>query len=99
MTSVDAFRSSISDAAPPAGLDLSLQALWWVHGRAWDRAHDCVQQNEGDPACDWVHAHLHRIEGDLGNAAYWYRRAGQPVATNATDEEWAEIAGQLLARP
>lgn len=96
--SLDAFRRSVSDAAPPPGADLSLQGLWWSRKGAWGRAHDCVQQDEGDPACNWVHAHLHRVEGDLPNAGYWYRRAGRPVAAGALDQEWEAIATALLAR-
>ena len=59
-----------------------------------DRAHDLTQP--GGAALDWVHAYLHRVEGDLGNAAYWYRRAGKPVTTIPLDEEWAELAAVLL---
>ncbi len=83
-------------AAPPAGLGLAQRALWWSRRKEWDRAHACVQQDEGDPACDWVHAHLHRVEGDAENAAYWYRRAGKPVATGPLDAEWTAIATALM---
>ncbi|MFI5012064.1 MAG: hypothetical protein ACHQAY_06925 [Hyphomicrobiales bacterium] len=75
-----------------------MQALWWVGKGEWDRAHGCVQQREGEPECDLVHAHLHRLEGDLANAGHWYRRAGKPVATTSSEEEWAAIATQLLSR-
>ena len=94
---VEEFRQSLSEQAPPVGLDLALQALWWTGRDDWDKAHGCVQQREGTPDCDLVHAHLHRREGDLTNAAYWYRRAGRPVATGSADEEWAAIATRLLA--
>ncbi len=96
MTSLAAFDQSTADPAPPAGLGLAQQALWWCRRQDWDRAHACAQQDEGDPACDWVHAHLHRVEGDAENAGYWYRRAGKPVATGALDAEWAAIATALL---
>ena len=82
-------------AAPPAGLSLAVQALWWAGKGEWDRAHACVQQNEGDPACDHVHAHLHRQEGDASNARYWYGRAGQPVPTVPLEQEWTAIAASL----
>ncbi len=78
---LDRYRHSLSEATPPENLDLALQALWWAGKSDWDRAHGCAQQREDDPSCDWVHAHLHRVEGDPSNAAYWDRRAGQPVAT------------------
>ena len=90
------YHSSLSDPAPQPDLDLALQGLWWAAKGDWDRAHGCVQQREGEPRCDRVHAYLHRVEGDAGNAAYWYRRAGQPVATGPLDAEWASIAGALL---
>ena len=84
------------EAAPPAGFGLAQQALWWSRRQDWERAHACVQQNEGDPACDWVHAHLHRVEGDGTNAAYWYRRAGKPIATGSLEAEWTAIATAIM---
>ena len=57
-----------------------------------------LAQSARDPAGAWVHAHLHRIEGDHSNAAGWYRRAGKPVCETPLDEEWAEIAEALLSR-
>ncbi|MBV8914988.1 MAG: hypothetical protein JOZ05_18355, partial [Acetobacteraceae bacterium] len=71
--------------------------LWWAARGDWDRAHACAQEDEGGPA-DWVHAYLHRVEGDLGNARYWYAQAGKPEATGPLDAEWTAIAGALLAR-
>ncbi len=94
---IDEFRSSLSSSLPPAGVDPALQALWWAHRGDWHRAHEGVQQHEGIPACDLVHAHLHRQEGDLGNAAYWYRRAGSPVPTTSLSDEWTLIATGLLS--
>ncbi len=96
MISLDDYHRSLADAAPPTGLDLAQQALWWVGKGEWDRAHECAQQHEGEPRCDWVHAHLHRVEGDLPNAGYWYRRAGKPVATGPTADEWSAIAQSLV---
>jgi hypothetical protein len=98
MTNIDQFRASLSDPAPPAGADLALQALWWAGKGEWDRAHNCAQQGEGEPACDLVHAHLHRQEGDLANARYWYRRAGREIASSSLPEEWDAIAAALLRR-
>lgn len=99
MMAVEAFRCSLSDAGPPAGSDLALQALWWAGKDDWERAHGCAQQGEGNPDCDLVHAHLHRVEGDPANAAYWYRRAGRQATTAPLQEEWADIAAHLLSRP
>lgn len=96
MMTIEGFRLSIAGAAPPPDLELALQALWWAAKGDWDRAHGCAQQREGDPACDWVHAYLHRVEGDRANAGYWYRRAGQPVPTMPLPDEWTAIAARLL---
>jgi hypothetical protein len=98
MMSLDEFRRSLSEEVPPQGVDLPLQALWWSGKDDWDRAHQCVQQREGEPDCDLVHAHLHRVEGDLSNAGYWYRRAGEAAATSSTEEEWAALATRFLSR-
>ncbi len=95
---LEEFRRSLADDAPPDGLDLALQGIWWAGKGEWNRAHGCVQQDEGEPGCDLVHAHLHRLEGDLANAGYWYRRAGRAPATISPDEEWAATAAELLAR-
>ena len=99
MTALESFRSSLGAASPSGALPLALQALWWAGKPDWDRAHNCAQADEGDPACDWVHAYLHRVEGDAANAGYWYRRAGKPVAAGPLAAEWAAIATALLARP
>jgi hypothetical protein len=92
-----AFLASIECAKSPPGLARPLVALWHLKKSDWDGAHALVQQAEGEKRHDWVHAHLHRVEGDLGNARYWYRRAGQPVATGTLDAEWAQIVAALLA--
>ena len=96
--SIDDFRDTLSDPAPPPTADLALQAIWWAGKGDWDRAHQCAQQNEGDPDCDLVHAHLHRREGDVSNARTWYRRSGQPVSTLPISDEWTLIAERLLDR-
>ena len=90
------FRASLAAPAPPAGLSLALQALWRDGRGDWDGAHELAQADEGG-AGDWVHAYLHRKEGDAGNAAYWYRRARRPVARATLEEEWPQIAAALLA--
>lgn len=85
------------DGPVPDGVTAPVEALWHVAHGAWDIAHRLVQD---DPSRDaaWVHAHLHRVEGDLSNAAYWYGMAGQPVASNAIEVEWARIVTTLIAR-
>ena len=73
----------------------ALRALWLDARGDWDGAHEAAQADEGGDG-DWVHAYLHRKEGDAGNAAYWYRRAGKPVCRTSLDEEWEAIASALL---
>jgi len=90
-----AFRASLSAPAPPPNLNGALRALWLDARGNWDGAHEAAQAGEGHEG-DWVHAYLHRKEGDNGNASYWYRRAGKPVCRTSLDEEWAAIAGELL---
>ncbi len=91
------FKASLDQPAPPPDLARPLVALWHAAKGEWDAAHKLAQADEGDPRHDWVHAYLHRVEGDLTNAGYWYRRAGKPVATSALETEWSEIARALLA--
>jgi hypothetical protein len=82
-------------ATPPARVAPALLALWHDAAGDWDAAHR-VAQDVDTPDGAWVHAYLHRKEGDAGNAAYWYRRAGQPVAHDDLQSEWARIATALL---
>ena len=90
------FRASLTQPEPPPGIGLALQALWWDAQGDWERAHSCAQANEADPSAAWVHAYLHRKEGDLSNAGYWYRRAGRPPARDLLEAEWVAIATTLL---
>ena len=69
--------------------------MWWAGKGDWNKAHAIVQDEDGADAA-WVHAYLHRVEGDLGNAGYWYRRAGKPVATDPLEAEWERIVAALL---
>jgi hypothetical protein len=90
-----AFRESLGRPEPPPNLSLALRALWLEAKGDWEGAHEAVQADEGG-AGDWVHAYLHRKEGDAGNAAYWYRRARKPISRASCGEEWDEIATALL---
>jgi hypothetical protein len=87
------FKASLTGTQPPA--DLALAALWWDAKGDWRAAHEHVQRDEGNAACDWVHAYLHRKEGDLSNARYWYRNAGRPAASGPLDREWEAIVAAL----
>ena len=93
---IETFKASFTETAPP-DLPLSLQALWHEAKGEWNAAHDLLQNDNSD-AGSWVHAYLHRKEGDAGNAAYWYRRAGKPVASGPLEAEWEAIATSLLAQ-
>jgi hypothetical protein len=92
---LDDFRSSLAAAAPPGSLPLALRGLWWDAKGDWAQAHECAQEQD-DEAGAWVHAYLHRKEGDLGNAGYWYRRARKAMPEGTLEAEWAAIARALL---
>jgi hypothetical protein len=91
----EGFRRSLAGDAPPPGLSLALQALWWDAHGDWNRAHQCAQAQD-DAVGALVHAYLHRVEGDHGNAAYWYRRAGRKPATGDLAAEREALITELL---
>jgi hypothetical protein len=95
VVSVADFKASLSDTAPAPELNAPLAALWWAAKGDWNKAHGIAQDEETSEAA-WVHAYLHRVEGDLGNAGYWYRRAGKAVAEDTLDTEWERIVSTLL---
>ncbi len=90
------FRAALSEPKPPAGLAAPLAALWHDARGDWERAHRVAMKARGRDGA-WVHAYLHRKEGDLDNARYWYRKAQRPEATGTLEAEWAAIAAALLA--
>lgn len=92
---LEKFRGTLQEDSPPPSLTPLLAALWHDARGDWDAAHRLAQDVES-PDGAWVHAYLHRKEGDLGNAGYWYRRANQPAATDALTVEWERIASSLL---
>jgi hypothetical protein len=94
VVSMVALKSTLSNTAPDGGLASPLAALWWAAKGDWEAAHRIVQ-DESDANSAWVHAYLHRVEGDLSNAGYWYRRAGKPAARDALDDEWQRIVDEL----
>ena len=93
--SVDEFRES-TGGQPPRGLSGALLGLWHDSRGDWAAAHEAAQA-DGSADGAWVHAYLHRKEGDLPNSGYWYRRAGRSIPTCGIAAEWAQIAGELLA--
>jgi hypothetical protein len=89
------FKRSLLEMQPPPGLAPALAALWWAGKGDRERAHALVM-DEGGQDCAWVHAYLHRVEGDLGNASYWYGQAGKTPDTGPLGAEWDSIAAALL---
>ncbi len=96
MTADALLNSAQSESSPPAELSLAQKALWFAKANQWDAAHD-LTNDIPDPEGAWIHAYLHREEGDLGNASYWYHRAHKemPSPHITLDEEWHQIASTL----
>ena len=88
------FRKSLSAVEPPAGLNSLLQALWYEAHGDWRRAHKLAQSQKGKAAAA-VHAYLHRKEGDLSNADYWYERAGAERPRGLFEKEWETLVISL----
>ena len=93
---IEEFQRSLTGSEPPAGLSQALLGLWWDGRGNWEQAHSHAQDDEG-PHGAWVHAYLHRKEGDRGNAGYWYRRAGKTFCEKSLPEEWLSITQELLS--
>jgi hypothetical protein len=95
LKTLDDFLSSVENDAPPDSLSELLESLWFDRKGDWGKAHQIVQEiptTEGS----WVHAYLHREEGDLWNARYWYSRAGRREPKSDLDTEWREIVSTLI---
>jgi hypothetical protein len=92
-------QSIARNSEPPQGASLAIQALWHDARANWNAAHDAAQDDHSRQG-SWVHAYLHRKEGDSGNAGYWYARAGRPIppAETTLEREWADIARELLGK-
>jgi hypothetical protein len=91
----EAFKQSLQRPTPPEGVSVYLIAMWHEGRKEWDRAHHLVDELEDTTSC-WVHAYLHRKEGDIGNADYWYRKANKKRPDTTLDEEWENIVKALL---
>ena len=97
MTLDELVASATNDSQPPADLSEELQAMWHTKAGNWEDAHN-IAQDIPSAMGSWIHALLHLIEGDIGNAGYWFNRAGKPkVPVDGIDELWTEIASELLA--
>ena len=97
MTVEELLESAQNDAEPPPELSREAQALWHAKAGNWEASHN-IAQDIPSAMGSWIHAHLHLIEGDLGNAGYWYRRADRPARSpEQIPDEWLEIASEVLA--
>ncbi|HEV8287013.1 MAG TPA: hypothetical protein VGQ09_22035 [Chitinophagaceae bacterium] len=89
------FQKFLSAPTPPNNLSAYLQSLWYDANGDWNKAHTIIQDIE-DKTAAWIHAYLHRKEGDIGNADYWYKRAGKNRPDLSLQEEWKTIVKELL---
>lgn len=93
---LETFKNSLNGSSPPPKLELALEALWYDAKGDWSKAHQMIQsEDDGDGA--WVHAYLHRKEGDTSNAHYWYQRARRPFSELTIDDEWESLVASLLS--
>jgi hypothetical protein len=92
---VQELKATINHAKPPPELGLLLQSLWYDAKGDWESAHNIAQDVNSDDG-SWVHAYLHRKEGDAGNASYWYHRAKRQIPTYTLEKEWEEITAYFL---
>jgi hypothetical protein len=92
---VSSFKESLSGNEPPKNLSVYLNALWYDAKGEWDKAHKLIQDVD-DKNASWIHAYLHRKEGDTGNADYWYGRAGKIQSPVSLEREWEEIVAALI---
>ena len=91
----DEFINSTKEDAPPEGLSESLQAMWYAQKGDWETAHN-IAQSISTELGSLIHAYLHRVEGDLSNADYWYKRAGKPPHSGSTDAEADDIVNSIF---
>ncbi|MDN5205258.1 hypothetical protein QQ008_27995 [Fulvivirgaceae bacterium BMA10] len=89
------FKNSLEDIKPPENIQDTLKALWYDGQENWEMAHDIAQEIH-DSNGSWIHAYLHRKEGDRWNANYWYQRAGRSMPAISLREEWEQIVSELL---
>ena len=92
---LETLKATLASSSPPRELSEPLTALWHDARGDWDSAHQLAQDLD-DSTGAWIQAYLHRKEGDLSNSAYWYRRAGRPVANDSFDAEWERLVTQFL---
>ncbi len=90
------FSNSLNDTKPPEKVSIFLKALWYDANGNWQNAHEIAQMDEGNPLYDRIHAYLHRKEGDIFNAKYWYRRINLAFPAITLEQEWKELVIEYL---
>lgn len=95
MTTRAEFEESLGGERPPVEFSPLVSALWNARSGNWEAAHLLVQDDEA-PDAAWLHAWLHRKEGDEGNAGYWYTRARRPHSHDSLDAELETILSTVL---
>jgi hypothetical protein len=91
----ETFQQSLSNTTPPTGASIYIQSLWYDGKGNWDQAHNLIQ-DLNDKNASWIHAYLHRKEGDVWNANYWYTKAGQRMPGYTLEQEWEELVKAML---
>ncbi|MGN0002369.1 MAG: hypothetical protein ACI35V_02940 [Sphingobacterium composti] len=89
------FKVTLNQSNPPSDLSVQLQALWWDAKGNWKQAHDLID-HLNDNISAHIHAYLHRVEGDLWNARYWYNRAKQPEFNGTLQKEWEDLVERYI---
>ena len=92
---LETFKASTKGEEPPKGLSTALEAMWYQGKDNWEEAHR-LAQSESSPTANWAHAHLHRVEGDIVNASYWYRLAKKAICSSSLEDEWEDIVTALV---
>src|SRR6185437_16274683 len=91
----DEYKASLAGELPPKGITSGLAALWYAGKDSWEQAH-AIAQDVPTREGSWVHAYLHRVEGDQWNANYWYNRAGKTMPAVSLEQEWEDIVKAML---
>lgn len=91
----DEFQKSLDGSSPPNGISEYLRSLWYDAKGDWNDAHHIIQDID-DKTAAHIHAYLHRKEGDIGNADYWYHQASEKRPDYSLQEEWEQLVKNLL---
>lgn len=89
------FNQSLEATKPPENINQELKALWYDARGDWHTAHEIAQEIIGKSGA-WIHAYLHRVEGDNGNAGYWYSRAGKSMPAISLEQEWENLVNEFI---